>query len=79
MQCDGQTMRTDLEQAVLEWCRRERDVNQRLIDQISAGSMRTGKNDGSGWQDTSDEDLARAQKSVADMDELIARIEANSG
>jgi hypothetical protein len=72
-------MRSDLERAFLEWCRRERDVNQRLVDQISTGSMRIGKNDGRGWQDTTDDDLARAQLIVADLDELIARLEANSG
>lgn len=75
---DGGPIRSELERAFLDWCRRERDVNQSLVDQVSAGSIRTGKNDGSGWQDTTDDDLARAQKIIADLDELIARIEANT-
>lgn len=75
---DGGPIRSELERAFLDWCRRERDVNQSLVDQVSAGSIRTSKNDGSGWQDTTDDDLARAQKIIADLDELIARIEANT-
>lgn len=62
--------------AFLDWCRRERDGNQRILDLFTAGTMRTGKNDGSGWQDTTDESIANSQRIISDMNDLIAKIEA---
>ena len=62
--------------AFADWCRSEREVNQRFVDRLSSGSMKTGKNDGTGWVDTTAEDLAVSKRIVAAMDDLIPKIEA---
>ena len=63
--------------AFLAWCRNERDINQRIVERLTSGAMRTGSNDGNGWQDTSAESLANSRRIIADMDALIPKIEAD--
>jgi hypothetical protein len=55
-------MRSDVKEAFLEWCRRHRDENQRIAELLSTGQMRTGSNDGTGWRDTTAEDIERSKE-----------------
>ena len=61
----------------LDWCENERQSHSRLVDLLSNGTMRTGSNNGSGWQDTTDRNLADSKRIVAEMDAMIAKIKAD--
>lgn len=63
-------------QIFLDWCHDQRGANRRIIELLSSGKMKTGSNDGSGWQDTTQDSLATSERIVAEMDDMIAKIEA---
>jgi len=64
--------------AFLDWCRQERDENQKFVDLLSSGSMKTGRNDGTGWRDTTNDDMEKSKRIVSNLNGLIAKIEKDN-
>ena len=56
------------------WCKEQQTQLQRQIEMLESGDLITReKRPGSGWLDTSDADLERAKRQLAELDALLAR------
>lgn len=59
---------------LITWCKEQRAQLERQIEMLGSGELQTGeKRPGSGWVDTTDADLTRAKRQLAEIDALIAR------
>jgi hypothetical protein len=59
---------------LLAWCQRERASLQRQLELMEAGIMRTGEHRaGSPPRDTTTESIDRVRRSIAELDEILAR------
>jgi hypothetical protein len=57
---------------LLESCERERAMLQRQLDMLLAGKFRSGENHGSGWVDTTQQNIAATKASIEVYDQIIA-------
>ena len=56
------------------WCKEQQTQLQRQIEMLESGDLITReKRPGSVWLDTSDADLERAKRQLAELDALLAR------
>ena len=56
------------------WGKEQQAQLQRQIEMLESGELKTGeKRPGSGWVDTTDADLERAKRQLAEIDALLAR------
>ncbi len=64
---------------LIAWCKERRTQLKRQIDMLESGKLQTGaKRPGSGWTDTTEVDLARAKRQLAEIDALLARYSEHS-
>ena len=55
----------------LKWCKQERQRLKQQRDILASGAFRMGYNAGSGWVDSTSENLAQLDYAIADLDRLI--------
>jgi hypothetical protein len=61
---------------LLDWCKRERENLQCQLDALKAGRFKTHSNDGSGWNDTTQDSIERVEENIWELSKLILRSEA---
>ncbi len=64
---------------LIVWCKEQQAQLQQQIEMRESGELKTGeRRPGSGWVDTTEADLARAKRQLAEIDALLARYLENS-
>ncbi len=64
---------------LIAWNKEQQAQLQRQIEMLESGQLKTGeKRPGSGWVDTTEADLARAKRHLAEIDALLARYSEHS-
>ena len=59
---------------LIAWCKEQQAQFQRQIEMLESGELQTHeRRPGSGLVDTTEADLARAKRQLAEIDELLAR------
>ena len=59
---------------LITWCKEQRTQIERQIEMVKSGNLQTReRRPGSGWVDTTEADLARAKRQLAEIDALLAR------
>jgi hypothetical protein len=61
---------------LLDWCKRERENLQCQLDALKAGRFKTHSNDGSGWEDSTQDSIERVEENIWELSKLILRYEA---
>ena len=63
---------------LIAWSKEQRTQLDRQIEMLGSGNLKTGeRRPGSGWVDTTDADLARAKRQLAEIDALVVRYSEN--
>jgi hypothetical protein len=58
----------------IEWCTKERAKLSRRLDDYESGAMKLRRRDaGAGWSDSTEEEIRRLKKSIADLDGVLNR------
>ena len=64
---------------LIAWGKEQRAQLERQIEMLGSGELQTReRRAGSGWVDTTDADLARAKRQLAEIDALLARYSEHS-
>ena len=59
---------------LITWSKEQRAQLERQIEMMESGELQTReRRPGSGWVDTTDADLARAKRQLAEIDALLAK------
>ena len=61
--------------ALIRWCNHERISLRQQLELLESGKIRTGENRGTGMVDTSDRDIQEARRKLAELDDLLSRID----
>ena len=54
------------------WCKQERERLKVQLEALVAGRFTTRSNDGSGWRDTTQENIDRVRQNISELDQIIA-------
>ncbi len=64
---------------LIAWCKEQRAQLERQIEMMGSGNLQSREpHPGSGWVDTTEADLARAKRHLAEIDALLARYSEHS-
>lgn len=55
----------------IAWCKQEQASIEQQLELMRSGKVRTGKDEGSGWVDTTTESIERAKARLAELNELL--------
>lgn len=55
----------------IAWCKQEQASLEQQLALMELGKVRTGKDEGAGWVDTTLESIERAMARLAELDELL--------
>jgi hypothetical protein len=57
---------------LVKWCKSERERLVVQLDALKTGKFRTHSNDGSGWIDTTQENISRVEANMAELDQILS-------
>lgn len=55
----------------IAWCKQEEASIEQELELLASGKVRTGRDIGSGWIDTTEESIERAKARLAQLSELL--------
>jgi hypothetical protein len=55
----------------IAWCKQEQASIEQQLELMESGKVRTGEDIGSGWVDTTEESIERANARLAELNDLL--------
>jgi hypothetical protein len=56
---------------LVKWCKNERASLVVQLDALKTAKFRTHSNDGSGWVETTQENISRVEANMAELDQIL--------